>query len=218
MTQGGGEILYRDSLTGRGRPIDRLLLFLLNNTMFTKDQIDAFFVTSSSVTATARFIRRARELGLTIPILGPKYLFSSEIENYVGLDLMKDVTAVSLYDEKSDAKRAQKFVESFQRAYGTPPDLMAAVGYDAVKLLAHAVKKAGTRDATELADWLRIMRLEGGFVGATGPLVFDAHGQVTDTDVYIVRHDGTHFRTVASYKLPLEWKATGVTPRRHYRP
>lgn len=216
ITQGGGEILFRGSLTSYGRSIDRLLLFLMDNQVFSKDRIDAFFVTSASVMDTARFIRRARELGLSMPILGPEYIFSSRIENYVGLEMMTDVAGVSLYDEQSDAPAARAFVAAFKRAYGKSPDQMAAVGYDAVRLLDYAVEKTGSREASKLADWLRIMRHEQPFIGATGPLVFDARGLVTDTNAYIVRHDGHHFHTVASYRKPLAWNPAGGAQRRNY--
>ena len=41
------------------------------------------------------------------------------------------------------------------------------------------------------------------FVGASGPVVFDSQGRITDTAAHVVRHDGTRFRTVANYKKPL---------------
>jgi branched-chain amino acid transport system substrate-binding protein len=212
-TKGGGEILFRGSLTGYGRSMDRLLLFLMDNKVFSRDEIDAFFVASASAMDTAKFIQRARELGLTMPILGPEYIFSSRIESFVGLEKMKDVAGVSLYDEQSEAPEAQAFVAAFEKAYGKRPDQWAAVGYDAVKLLAYAVQKSGSREASKLADRLRIMRHEQPFVGATGLLVFTAKGLVTDTVDFVVRHNGKRFHTVASYRKPLKWDLVGPSHR-----
>jgi branched-chain amino acid transport system substrate-binding protein len=206
VSRAGGEILFRGSLASYGRSVDKLLTFLLDNTVFKRDEIDAFFVTSSSAEDTAKFIRRARELGLTVPILGTDNMFSNRIVEYVGVEKMKDVVGVSLYNEHSKLPIALKFKKDYRDAYKqTQPDLMAAIGYDSVHLLAFAIEQAGSREPRAIADRLRIMRYEKKFVGATGPLVFDARGLVTDTDAYIVRHDGTTFKTVASYRKPLKW-------------
>lgn len=214
VSRAGGEILFRGSLTRYGRSVDKLLTFLLDNSVFKKDEIDAFFVISSSAEDTSKFILRARELGLTVPILGTDNMFSNRIVEYVGAKNMKDVVGVSLYNEHSTHPKALNFKKKFAKTYKqAQPDLMAAIGYDSVHLLAFAIEQAGSLDARVIADRLRIMRYEEKFVGATGPLVFDAKGLVTDTEAYIVRHDGTEFQTVASYRKPLIWDATNKNDR-----
>lgn len=215
VTRGGMQVLYRGSLTSYGRSIDRLLTFLMENDVFTAKDIDAFFVSSSSVLDTARFIRRARELGLNVPIMGTDNMFSNRIENYVGLPLMKDVFGVSLYDEQSSTNQAMEFTTQFVLRYNKFPDQMAAIGYDAVKLLDFAVRQARSTESQALADKLHIMRYETRFVGATGPLVFDRKGLVTDTDAFIVRHNGKSFHTVASYQKPLNWDLIDLEREAH---
>lgn len=217
-TQGGGEILFDGSLTSYGRSVDRLLLFLLDNNVFARTDIDAFFVSASSAEDTARFIERARELGLNVPILGTESISADVIERNVDADKMKDVVGVSLFGEQSDASKSKAFVEAFQLKYGEFPNQVAAVAYDAIKLLEYAVKKAETRDSFALANWLRIMRHDDQFIGATGPLVFDARGLVTDTDVYVVRHDGSRFNTVQSYRKPFDWAPIWTSQSKNYRP
>ncbi|HEY0833830.1 MAG TPA: ABC transporter substrate-binding protein, partial [Azospirillum sp.] len=199
----GAEILHRGLLSSHNRSIDRLLLFLLDNTVFKPGDIDAFFVASASHADTANFITRARQLGLTQPILGPESLFSDRIARLAG-PAMKDVAAASLYDVEDRSDEATSFAERFVTNTGGEPDLLAAVGYDAVKLLAFAAAQARSRDPKVLADALRVIRHEAPFIGATGPMVFDANGLVTDTGVFVVRHDGRAFRTVARYRKPLD--------------
>lgn len=210
VARGGGRILFHGSLSSKDRSIERLLMFLLDNKLFRTDEIDAIFVSSSSIADTADFIRMARELNMMTPILGPEYIFSNIIERRVGPENMKDVAGVSLYDGDSQTTEALAFASAFKAAYGEPPDQLAAIGYDAVKLLAYIIDRNGVTDATRLADSLRIMRYAAPFEGATGRLVFDANGLVTDTYAFIVRHDGTMFHSVASYKKPLDW--TGLRP------
>lgn len=217
-TQGGGEILFDGSLTSYGRSVDRLLLFLLDNNVFARSDIDAFFLSASSAADTAHFIRRARELGLTVPIMGTESIAADVIEHDLDPKKMKDVIGVSLFGEQSSAPKSKAFVTAFKSRFGGAPGQVAAVGYDAIKLLAYAAEKTQTRDSFALANWLRIMRHDDRFIGATGPLVFDARGLVTDTEVYVVRHDGTRFNTVQGYRKPFEWAPIWTSRSKSYRP
>ncbi|MCA1909481.1 MAG: ABC transporter substrate-binding protein [Magnetospirillum sp.] len=203
FAQGGGTILHRGRLTTASRSIDDLLLFLMDNDLFKPADVDAFFVTSSATAESAQFIARARQMGLTMPIIGPEYLYSRQVEEWVGAQAMRDVVAVSIFDGDTTTPEGQALATPFAKVLGRPPGLMAAMGYDAVKVLAHAVKRAGTLSPEAIADNLRISRYEAPFVGASGPVTFDSHGLITDTTAHVVRHDGTRFHTVARYRKPL---------------
>lgn len=197
----GAEILYRGLLNSHNHSLDRLLLFLLDNEVFKAGDIDAFFVASASHAGAAQFIARTRQLGLAQPILGPDVLFSERIARLAGAAAMTDVAAVSLYDAQNEQGNAS-FAGRFLSRTGSEPDQLAAIGYDAVTLLAFVTARARSRDPKVLADTLRVIRHEAPFIGATGSMVFDAKGLVTDTGVFVVRHDGRAFRTVARYRKP----------------
>lgn len=203
LTQGGGTVLYRGRLTSTNKSIDDLLLFLMDNELFKPDEIDGFFITSSASAETAQFITRARQLGLKMPILGPEYLFSRQMEEAVGLDAMRDVIAVSVFNGDQHTAEGERLEHAFTAATGHPPGLMAAMGFDAVKVLAYAVRRTGNLDPAAIADTLRIIRYDAPFIGATGLRVFDSRGLSTDTSAYVVRHDGRRFHTVATYRKPL---------------
>lgn len=202
LTQEGGIVLHRGRLTSVNRSIDDLLLFLLDNDVFKPSDIDGFFITSSAAGETGQFIARARQLGLTAPIIGPEYLYSQQIVDTVGAEAMRDVIAVSAFDGETETPEGQKLSRPFMQATGHQPGLMAAIGFDAVKVLAYAVNKTGTLNAAAIADTLRIIRYESPFIGATGPLVFDSKGLSADTTAHVLRHDGTRFRTVATFRKP----------------
>lgn len=212
LTRKGGTVLYRGYVNSHLRTLDRLMMFILDNPLFTVEEVDAMFVVSSSTKDTARLIRRARDLNLEMPILGADYIFNSTIEDNVGKAAMKNVAGVSLYDLEGETPEARAFTAAYRDSFGVAPDLMAAVGYDAVYLLRHAVRGAGSTVPITVADFLRVSRYEAPFTGATGRLVFDAQGLVTDTHAFIVRHDGTDFRTVQSYQKPLDWGAVTDAP------
>jgi branched-chain amino acid transport system substrate-binding protein len=66
----------------------------------------------------------------------------------------------------------KEFVAKFQEKYGAPPDTFAALGYDAARLLADAIKRAGSTDPKALRDSLAET---SGFEGVTGRISFDAN-------------------------------------------
>ena len=212
VTLNGAEVLFDGSLTGHQRSVERLILFLLDNEVFKPGDIDAIFLTASSTSDTANFIRTARGLGLTMPIFGPEYIFSNRMVDAVGQANMKDVLGASIYDGDSDRSAAKAFRTAFRDEYDVAPDQLGAIGYDAIKLLAEVAGRAGEIEARTVSDTLRIMRYVDPYEGVTGRLVFEVSGLVTDTEVYIVRHDGTRFKTEASYTKPLDWTMIGTPP------
>ena len=205
---GGGSVLYRGRLTTSSKSIDDLLLFLMDNDVFKPAEVDAFFVTSSATSESAQFISRARQLGLRMPIIGPEYLYSRQVEEWVGPQAMHNVVAISIFDGETTSPEGLRLSEPFLKATGHPPGLIGVMGYDAVRVLAYAVRRTGSLSPEAIADTLRIIRYEAPYLGASGPVVFDSHGRIADTSAHVVRHDDTRFRTVASYRKPLASTAT----------
>lgn len=205
ITEAGADLVFRGHLSSDRQSMEKLLMFILDNKLFRRSDFDAFFIVSSSLSETADFIKNARSLGLDVPIFGMEYMFSEVIENMVGKKAMRDVAGVSLYDRDNLSKRATDFVSNYKAAYGHIPDLNAALGYDAVMLVRDVADRAGVVDAKQMSDTLKIARYKTPFVGVTGPLIFNQNGLITDTQVFIVRHDGEEFRTVGSYEIPVKW-------------
>ncbi|MFN3460895.1 MAG: ABC transporter substrate-binding protein [Oceanibaculum sp.] len=210
VSQEGGEILYRGALSAEGRSIDDLLLFILENDLFAASDVDAFFITTNSMEDAGYFIRRARTLGLSMPILGPENLFAGVIEDMAGLENMHDVAAVSLYDEQSESPIARRFLTDFEARFGKRPDLLAAIGYDAIKLLDFVVDATGSRNVGTLSDKLRVMRYEVPYEGVTGRISFDSNGLITDTETFVIYHNGRSFETVAKYRKPFAWHGSSA--------
>lgn len=204
VTQSEGILLFEGLITSERKSIASLMLYLLDNDLFKPEEVDAIFAVSASIEDMADVISTARELGLEMPILGSELIFSSELASLTGAEQMKGVAGVSLYDGSNTAPETQSFINAFEKEYKMTPDLSGAIGYDAVKLIQHVVSRLeGKTDARSIADRIRMMRYVDPYVGATGRMVFNVQGRVTDTDVFIVRHDGKEFRTIDRYRLPL---------------
>lgn len=92
----------------------------------------------------------------------------------------------TVFDVSSDYAHINTFVNAYQARWGEQPDLFAAHGYDAVKVLA-----AGIEGRTLIANEIRKgLRSLGDFPGVTGSLQFDENGDVKKFPrVFIVSDD-----------------------------
>jgi branched-chain amino acid transport system substrate-binding protein len=80
-----------------------------------------------------------------------------------------------VFDPEAEDPAVGRFVNDFRARHGTDPDLWAAHGYDAVRVLAAAIESAGGPVPDRIAEAL--LRIKD-FPGATGPLTFDPEGDV----------------------------------------
>ena len=83
-----------------------------------------------------KIIKQARELGMR----GAQPLNNTYFTNFYSIE------------DKNPVSNA--FVEAYKKEYGQTPDSMAAMGYDAAKLLVDAIKRADSTDAKKIKDAL----------------------------------------------------------------
>jgi branched-chain amino acid transport system substrate-binding protein len=139
-------------------------------------------------------IRQAREMGITVPILGADGWDSPKIVGIAGPDALKNTYFSNHFTPQDQAPVPKKFVAAYSKKYGKQPDALAALGYDAVLLLAAAVKKAGSIQPEKIRAALESVEIEG----ATGKITFDAFHNPDKTAVVMTFHKGqfTLFRRV----------------------
>jgi branched-chain amino acid transport system substrate-binding protein len=90
----------------------------------------------------------------------------------------------TVFDVTSEAEPTRSFVSSYRRRFGDDPDLYAAHGYDAMRVLAEALKEGGPSPS---AMW-RGMRSIRSYPGVTGAVQFDERGDVQKFPrVYVIR-------------------------------
>ncbi len=89
----------------------------------------------------------------------------------------------TVFEPDSEDAQIQGFVNAYRGTYGLPPDLYAAHGYDAMMVLAEALRKAGPI-ATDFWKGMTSIRE---FEGVTGMIQFDEKGDVQKFPrVYVV--------------------------------
>ena len=132
----------------------------------------------------AVILSQARKMGLKVPFVGGNGFNSPKV-----IEIAKDaadglVVATPWFVDRNDPK-VKAFVAKYEKAYGKKPDQFAAQAYDALHVMANALKAAGAADRDRLRDALAATR---DFQGVLGKFSFDAERDVVmDPTVLIVR-------------------------------
>lgn len=100
---------------------------------------------------------------------------SAAIEKF-GKEAEGVILAQTTFDPNSTDEQVRDFVAAFKTHYGELPDIYAAYGYDAMKVLARASQGRQILPA-EIAAGLRSDAFKG-YTGVTGPISFDDKGDV----------------------------------------
>ena len=95
-----------------------------------------------------KIVKQARELGITAPMLGTDGWDDPKVVDIAGADALNKTYFSTHYFEKD--QDVQGFIESFQKEYGHAPNVFAALGYDAGKMLIDAIKRAGSADPEKI--------------------------------------------------------------------
>jgi len=137
-------------------------------------ELDAVFL-AGEVPSAAEFVTTARAHGLAVPILGGDALSTPALLAAGGAAEGIVVAAPFHPDEPREAVRS--FVAGFTRRYGAAPDAGAALGYDALRLLAEGIRHAGSSAPDRIAASLRQL---DGWPGVTGQFTFTADGELVE--------------------------------------
>ncbi len=169
-------------------------------------QLDAVFV-AGEVPHAAVFIAELRRAGITVPVLGSDAMGIPDLFTVGGNAVDGTVVAAAFHPEDRRPE-VRRFVAAFRERFGTPPDAAAALGYDAVQVLAQAMRRAVKPTPERIAEALHGTR---GWPGVTGVFSFDADGDLPDKPVRKVVARGDRWRYLDEEALPAV--ASGERPR-----
>jgi branched-chain amino acid transport system substrate-binding protein len=113
--------------------------------------------------------KQARELDMNMPLLGGDGWDSPELWKLGGAAL-KNSYISNHYSAENPAPEIQNFVRAYKAKFNVEPDSLAALAYDAAKVLADAIKRAGGTDSAKLRDAINSTK---GFAGVTGQISID---------------------------------------------
>lgn len=149
-------------------------------------EFDAVFIAGRDE-QSAVLINELRRQGIRVPVLGSDALATPGFLEKGGAAVEGTVIATAFHPDAPDAE-VRRFNQAYERRYGSRPDVGAALGYDAVRVLAQAMREAQT---TEPAQVAAAMHRLTHFRGVTGAFTFDAAGNLVGMPVRkIVVRDG----------------------------
>lgn len=98
--------------------------------------------------------KQARAQGIKSTFLGGDGWDSADLFK-VGGDAVNGAYFTDHYSAKDTSSEVTTFIDSYKKKYSTTPDSMAALNYDAGKVLIQSIKKAGKTDGESIKNALK---------------------------------------------------------------
>jgi branched-chain amino acid transport system substrate-binding protein len=155
----------------------------------------AIFV-SGYYTEAGLIAKQARQLGLNVPLMGGDG-WDSDQTTKIGGDAVNGCYFSNHYSPDEDRPEVKKFVDDYKKKYGgKTPDAMAILGYDAMKIMADAITRAGSTDGGKIKDALAATK---DFPGASGTTTIDKDHNAKKS-VVILKIDNGQFKYAGTVK------------------
>jgi branched-chain amino acid transport system substrate-binding protein len=116
--------------------------------------------------------RQARELGMKMPILGGDGWVGDALKN--GREALNNTFISNHYSGDNPDPIVQNFVSAYKKKFGREPDAIAALAYDAVKVLTDSMNRAKSTEGPKVRDALAAADVPG----VTGRLKMNAQRNV----------------------------------------
>jgi branched-chain amino acid transport system substrate-binding protein len=175
----GGEIVASQNYIGSEED------FRAQLTAIRAARPDALFLPGYYV-AAGLVARQARELGLKATLLGGDGFEAPQLLE-IGGDALEGAYYSTHFAVENTGQSSRGFVEAFRRRYGTAPNGLAALTYDAVRLVADAITRAGT---TQRESVRRALSRTRDFPGVTGVTTINAQRDADKDAAIITVRDG----------------------------
>jgi branched-chain amino acid transport system substrate-binding protein len=137
--------------------------------------------------------RQARSLGIESTLLGADGWDSPKLAE-IGGPAVEGAYFSNHYSVEDPSPAVRTFVEDYRKAYGADPDSIAALSYDAARLIADAMRRAGSTEGKRVRDALAAT---ADFAGVTGRITMDVDRNPVKPAV-ILKIEGGKFRYAAT--------------------
>jgi len=176
---GPGSVVAFETFTTKDRDFSAQL------TNIIKSGADVLF-TPQYYDEVPLIVKQAHELGWDKPIMGSDSWGSAELMNLCGDDC-KGLFFTTHYAAAGAEGATKDFIEDFEARYGYVPDDVAALTWDAIRLLARAIEKSSLsgdlkKDRAAIRDQLAGIR---DFDGITGNMTFTPEGDPSKCAVVV---------------------------------
>jgi branched-chain amino acid transport system substrate-binding protein len=113
--------------------------------------------------------KQAKELGIKAPLLGGDGWDAPQLFDLGGAGLDGNFMA-NHYSIDDPSPAVRNFVAAYKARYNVVPDAIAALGYDAMQVLADSIRRANTTDPAKLRDAIAATK---NFAGVTGSITLN---------------------------------------------
>ncbi len=175
----GGKIILEDFFMTGDKDFSAQIARLKN----ADPKVDCVFI-SAIPNEAGLTVKQIREAGLTLPIVSGDGFDTELVTTVPGPQLANDVY-FSTHTYREDTRpEVLNFIKEYEKEYGRPPEnAFAALGFDAVGLIADAIKRAGTTDGPALRDALKTTK---GFKAVTGEITYSRASGVPVKGVSVI--------------------------------
>lgn len=135
----------------------------------------------------ANYMKQAKNKGIKIPFIGGDGWDSPQLFKIAG-DAADGNYFSNHYSHEEQRPEVQSFVAAYQKKWGTVPDGLAALGYDAARVLFDAMDRAPSLDGKTLAAAINSTK---DFKGVTGLITIDAKRNAQKKAVILKIEKGT---------------------------
>lgn len=180
FTAEGGKIVLEDSYADKTTDFTKQI----DNIKNLAQQPDFYYIAAMPYNVGA-IIKQFRGAGLNGPIVGGDGYDTPVLLSSAGAAAENVYfTTHALMDERLGTKAVKKFMAAYSAEYGRPPQqTFSALGYDAVLLLADAIKRAGSTDPAAIQKALEATRH---FPGVAGTISFAPKNHVPLKSVTVI--------------------------------
>jgi branched-chain amino acid transport system substrate-binding protein len=180
-TELGGKIVLEDTYTQGDTDFSAQITRL----KALKPQPALLYVAALQASDAGAIAKQIRDAGIKLPMVGGDGYDGPELVG-VGGSGAENVyfSTHSLMDAKSGNAKMKAFIAAYNKEYGHDPEsAFAALGYDAVYLMADAITRAGSVDSAAIRKALAATK---GFVGVTGSVTYQPGQRIPQKTVTIV--------------------------------
>ena len=180
FTQAGGKIVAKEGFLQKDTDFKATL------TKIKATNPDVIFI-PAYYEEVGKIVKQARELGVTIPLLGTDGWDDSKLVDIAGAEALNNGFFSNHYSSQDKDPNIVKFVEAYKKEYGQEPSALAALGYDAGLMIIDAIKRAGSAEPAKIRDALEQTK---NLQVSTGILTLDASHNPVKSAVVIEMKDG----------------------------
>ena len=134
-----------------------------------------------------KIIKQARELDIKAAFVGGDGWDSPKLVEISGGPALENTYFTNHYSPDATNAESKAFVAAYQKEYNEKPDAPAVLGYDGAKLMADAIKRAGSTDGAKVSAALAATK---DFPAVTGKTSLNATHDAVKSAVIIAFKDG----------------------------